>query len=246
MNYNLIERDEENKDYVNLEELSKEIKAQHKLNNLKENVDKFKVIKEVDEDKEEENDDELNDDNKNEIINSNENIEQKKHEKILNNNKFNDEEKMNSIHKNDNSEIDINLNMNDADYINDEELIEEILIGEFRKKHKNNKHYFEKIGLNEYLYNNIKIKAIIDKDGDIKIIIAENNEEYNLDDFIRLFGEEENENEIQDKKNINSIKNNILNKNTFGKEEKVEIDLNENDNFNINISDLKEEEKFKI
>ena len=246
MNYNLIERDEENKDYVNLEELSKEIKAQHKLNNLKENVDKFKVIKEVDEDKEEENDDELNDDNKNEIINSNENIEQKKHEKILNNNKFNDEEKMNSIHKNDNSEIDINLNMNDADYINDEELIEEILIGEFRKKHKNNKHYFEKIGLNEYLYNNIKIKAIIDKDGDIKIIIAENNEEYNLDDFIRLFGEEENENEIQDKKNINNIKNNILNKNTFGKEEKVEIDLNENDNFNINISDLKEEEKFKI
>ena len=52
INYNLIEKDEENKDYVNLEELSNEIKAQHKLNNLKENIDKFKVIKEVDEDKE--------------------------------------------------------------------------------------------------------------------------------------------------------------------------------------------------
>ena len=246
INYNLIEKDEENKDYVNLEELSNEIKAQHKLNNLKENIDKFKVIKEVDEDKEEENDDELNDDNKNEIINTNENLEQKKHEKILNDNKFNDEEKMNSIHKNDNSEIDMNLHMNNADYINDEELIEEILIGEFRKKHKNNRHYFEKIGLTEYLYNNIKIKAIIDKDGDIKIIVEENNEEYNLDDFIRLFGEEENENELQDEKNIKNIKNNILTKNTFGKEEKVEIDLNENDNFNINISDLNEEEKFKI
>ena len=200
MNYNLIERDEENKDYVNLEELSNEIKAQQKLNNLKENTDKFKVIKEVDEDKEEENDEELNDDNKNEIINNNENIEQKKHEKNVNVNKFNDEEKMNLNHKNDNSLIDMNLYMNDADYINDEELIEEILIGEFKKKHKNNRHYFEKIGLNEYLYNNIKIKAIIDKDGDIKIIIDENNEEYNLDDFIRLFGEEENENEIQDEK----------------------------------------------
>jgi hypothetical protein len=244
-NYNLIERDEENKDYVNLEELSNEIKAQNKINNLKENIDKFKVIKEVDEDKEEENEEELNDDNKNEIINKSENVEQKKHAKI-NDNKCNDEEKMNLIHKNDNSEIDMNLHMNDADYINDEELIEEILIGEFRKKCKNKRHYFEKIGLNVYLFNNIKIKAIIDKDDDIKIIIEENNEEYNLDDFIRLFGEEKKENEIQDAKNIKNIKNNILTKNTFGKEEKVEIDLNENDNVNINISDLNEEEKFKI
>ena len=48
------------------------------------------------------------------------------------------------------------------------------------------------------------------------------------------------------KKNLKNIKNNILTKNTFGKEEKVEIDLNENDNFNINISNLNEEEKFKI
>ena len=244
MNYNLVERDEESKDYVNLEELSNEIKAQHKLNNLKENIDsKFKVIKEVDEDKEEENDEELNADNKNEIINNDENIEQRKHVDIKNN-KFKDEEKLNSIHKNDNFEIDMNLHMNDDDYINDEELIEEILIGEFRKKHKNKRHYFEKIGLNEYLYNNIKIKAIIDKDGDIKIILDENNEEYNLDDFIRLFGEEENE--IKDENNKNNIKNNILTKNTFGKEQKVEIDQNENDNFNINISDLNEEEKFKI
>ena len=247
MNYNLIEKDEENKDWVNLEELSNELKTQNKLNNLKENGDsKFKVIKEVDEDKEEENEDELNDNNKNEIISNNGNIEQIKDEGIINDNNFNDEEKLNSIHKNDNFEIDMNLRMNDADYINDEELIEEILIGEFRKKHKNNKHFFEKIGLNEYLYNNIKIKAIIDKDGDIKIIIDENNEDYYLDDFIRLFGEEENENETKEEKDIKNIKNSILTNNNFGKEEKIENDLNENDNFSIDIKNLKEEEKFKI
>ena len=80
-------------------------------------------------------------------------------------------------------------------HVKDEEIIEKILIEEFRKNHKNNKYYFEKIGLNDYLYNNIKIKAIIDKDGDIKIIIDENNDEYYLDDFIKIFSEDENDNE---------------------------------------------------
>ena len=82
-----------------------------------------------------------------------------------------------------------NINF-EMEMMNDEEIIDKILVEEFMKKYKDNKYYFDKIGLNEYLYNNIKIWAIIDKDGDINIINEENNEEYYLDDFIKLFHEE--------------------------------------------------------
>ena len=69
-----------------------------------------------------------------------------------------------------------------------------------------------KFKANEYLYNNIKIHAIIDKYSGIKIIVDYKNEEYYLDDFIKIFNDE----------NKNESKNN--------NKEKIENDKNENEN----------------
>ena len=122
--------------------------------------------------------------------------------------------------------------MDDVDInVKDEEIIDKILIEEFRKKNKNNKYYFEKIGLNDYLYNNIKIKAIFDKDGDIKIILDKNNDEYYLDDFIKIFGEIEYDNE-----NFNQYEDN--NKKEFLKNQNQEEEIIEN-----NYIDLMNENK---
>ena len=49
--------------------------------------------------------------------------------------------------------MDVDIDLNDIN-IKDEDIIDKILLEEF-KKNKDNKYYFEKIELNEYLYNNI-------------------------------------------------------------------------------------------
>jgi hypothetical protein len=213
-NYDLAEKEEGDKDYVNLEDLSNEIKLKNEKGKKEFNDDmnnKFKVIKEVDEDKEEENDEEeeeIKDNQKQEIIED-----------------IDTEEKIKNFGKNENEEYDVNM-------MKDEEIIDKILIEEFRKKYKNNKYYFNKIGLNEYMYNNIKIRVVIDNDGDIKIIDEENNKEYYLDDFIKLYNEEELDNE--ENSNNNDINNN--------KDEEIEINNNENKNMNIISNEHVEQE----
>ena len=249
-NYDLVEKEDGDKDFVNLEELSNEIKLKNE-NEIKEfneeMENKFKVIKEVDEDKEEENDEEeeeVKDDNKEEIIEdleieeNNNNIEGvneiKKEEKI--NNIEDNEEKKEQVNSDKKNNENINENDDiDMEMMNDEEIIDKILIEEFRKKYKDNKYYFDKIGLNEYLYNDIKIKAIIDKDGDIKIIVDENNEEYYLDDFIKEFNEDENE-----YNNNKEIKNEKKSENDENKNKKENVKINDDqkiDNINNNIID---------
>ena len=268
-NYDLTEKEEGDKDFVNLEELSNEIKLKNENENKEFNDDmdnKFKVIKEVDEDKEEENDEEeeeIKDMNKHDIIEDIDN-EDKKEEK--------EKEKTNHIDNKDNKdkkeEDDVNGGCGngksiadnggerneeydmDVDMMNDEEIVDKILIEEFRKKYKNNKYFFRKIDTNEYSYNNMKIRAVIDKDGDIKIVVEENNEEYYLDDFIKLFTEEEKDNNNKninkdEKKEINNSKNNLNNENKdtnnannelednqeeIEEEEEVENQINEHNN----------------
>ena len=268
-NYDLVEKEDGDKDFVNLEELSNEIKLKNE-NEIKEfneeMENKFKVIKEVDEDKEEENDEEeeeVKDDNKEEIIEdleieeNNNNIEGineiKKEEKI--NNLENNEEKKEQGNSDKKNNQNINENDDiDMEMMNDEEIIDKILIEEFRKKYKDNKYYFDKIGLNEYLYNDIKIKAIIDKDGDIKIIVDENNEEYYLDDFIKEFNEDENEynnKELKNEKKCENVENKNKKENEKIKDEqKIDninndlIDENKNNIENIsNISNEQEDNK---
>ena len=268
-NYDLVEKEDGDKDFVNLEELSNEIKLKNE-NEIKEfneeMENKFKVIKEVDEDKEEENDEEeeeVKDDNKEEIIEdleieeNNNNIEGvneiKKEEKI--NNLENNEEKKEQGNSDKKNNQNINENDDiDMEMMNDEEIIDKILIEEFRKKYKDNKYYFDKIGLNEYLYNDIKIKAIIDKDGDIKIIVDENNEEYYLDDFIKEFNEDENEynnKELKNEKKCENVENKNKKENEKVKDEqKIDninndlIDENKNNIENIsNISNEQEDNK---
>jgi hypothetical protein len=240
VSYDLIEKEEGDKDFVNLEELSHEIKIKNdnEIKEFNQQMDnKFKVIKEVDEDKEEENDEEeeeIKDETKGQKVENNHNIYS------MNNTENNgdSQEKKKEQEKNNNLE---GINENDMDDINvkDEEIIDKILIDEFRKKYKDNKYFFEKVGLNEYLYNNIKIKAILDKDGDIKIAIDENNEEYYLDDFIKIYNEIEEEDELEDNKN--EIKNENI--------ENYDIDLigeNKDKNEKIkNISDINNGEEYK-
>ena len=257
INYDLIEKEEGDKDYVNLEELTHEIKLknQNEIKDYHEEIEnKFRVIKEVDEDKEEENEEdeeeEIKEDKKDK------NIENKENKKDINSNIDNKDNKdmQNGVNNNQNNDMDLN----DID-IKDEEIIENILIEEFRKKYKDNKYFFEKKGLNEYLYNNIKIHAIIDKDGDIKIIVDDNNEEYYLDDFIKIFNDEnKNESKNNNKENIKNDKNENENenenenqdkKNKENDEENIDIELNiENkdiiENVN-NISDISNEHRDK-
>ena len=238
-NYDLVEKQEGDKDFVNLEELSHEIKMKNEaeIKQYNEEIEKFRVIKEVDEDKEEENDEEeeeLKDENKKEIedmeIKENnhkiENIQEiKKEEK--NENINNKEEKRTKNNQNI-GDIEFGLDNENFDY-NDEEIIEKVLVEEYRDKYKNSKYHFEKIGLNEYVYNGIKIKAIIDKDGEIIIILDENNEEYYLEDFIKIFSKNTGGMGEQDK----SDKNN---------EENLDIEIvNDNKDMIRNISDISHE-----
>ena len=274
-NYDLTEKEEGDKDFVNLEELSNEIKLKNENENKEFNDDmdnKFKVIKEVDEDKEEENDEEeeeIKDMNKHDIIEDIDN-EDKKEEKEKEKEKANHIDNKDNKEKKDNKEEDNNNNNNnnsnekhindnnnnngeqnegydmDVNMMNDEEIVDKILIEEFRKKYKNNKYYFKKIDKNEYSYNNMKIRAVIDKDGDIKIVVEEKNEEYYLDDFIKLFNGEEkdinNKNINKDeKKEINNSKNNlnienkdINNANNELEDNQEEIEEEEEDENQIN------------
>ena len=246
INYDLIEKEEGDKDYVNLEELSHEIqlKNEKEIKDFNEQMDnKFKVIKEVDEDKEEENDEveeeikEAKEENK-----VNKNSDKKKESKV--NCKSNS--KTNSNEKNKNEEniinksldMDADMDLNDIN-IKDEDIIDKILLEEFKNNYKENKYFFEKIGLNEYLYNNVKIRGFIDKNGDIKIIMEENNEDFYLEDFIKLFNDEKEDECKEDK-----YKNN-------GNNENINFDMNIiNENKQIientsNISDINNENKYK-
>ena len=258
INYDLIEKEEGDKDFVNLEELTHEIKLknQNDIKDYNEDDNKFRVIKEVDEDKEEENDEDEEDeikednnlenkeDNKDKINHNNSNNSHEIKNDINNNNidnkniqehEINNNQNIGQINENDNNDIDLN------DDIKDEEIIEKILIDEFRKKYKDNKYYFEKKGLNEYVYNNIKLHAIIDKYGDIKIIPDDNNEEYYLEDFMKAYNEEKKINENENKNNNNKEKINKENKSENEKEEEDKKNK-ENDDDNIGI-DLKIENK---
>ena len=161
MNYDLTEKEEGDKDYVNLEEFSKEIKLRNEKGKYEEDLDnKFRIIKEVDEDKEEENDE---DDEEIKEINS---IKQKY----------------------------INNENNEEEYE-----IDKILFEEVPKLYNNNKYKFSKNEFNEYFFDNQKIKVFLDKKkenrenkddiGELKIILNKNecDEEYSLDDFLKLF-----------------------------------------------------------
>ena len=177
MNYDLTEKEEGEKDYVNLEEFSNEIKLRNEKGKYSEDLaNKFRIIKEVDEDKEEENDE--------------------------------DDEEINSIKK---------------EYINnenneDENEIDKILFEEVPKLY-NNKYKFSKNEFNEYFFDNQKIKVFLDKNkenkenkvdiGELKIILNKNecDEEYALDDFLKIFNKKEND-EVE-----NSEINNNVNKN---------------------------------
>ena len=231
-NYDLTEKQEGDKDFVNLEELSNEIKFKNEaeIKELNEEIEnKFRVIKEVDEDKEEENDEEeeeiKNEDKKDitediEIKENNNNIENIKEEERK-------EEKKNKEIKTKNNE-NIGLDNENIEY-NDEEIIEKVLIEEFRDKYKNSKYFFEKIGLNEYIYNGIKIKVIIDKDGEIIIILNDNNEEYYLDDFIKIFSKN-----LKEKDMVEDFENN--------NEENIDVEIvNDNKDIIRNISDISHE-----
>jgi hypothetical protein len=186
--YDLKEKEESDNEYVNLEELSNEIKIKNE--NMKDFnkdiVNKFKVIKEVDEEKEEENEE------------TSKEIEDMNNHKLLKNIdlEINEEEKEENNETNSNIDMIINDDEN-----NNEEIIEKKL-NELNKKYmNNNKYHFQKIGKNEYLYNNEKIKAKINKNNELKIIVVETNEKYCLDDFIQLYNEE-NKNNIYTKGKI--------------------------------------------
>ena len=233
--YDLVEKNEGDKDFVNLEEISNEIKIKNEkeLKGLNgENENKFKVIKEVDEDKEEENEEEE------------EEIKIEKNKEIIedfidndeNNKKGNNHDKKNRTNLNNKEEENIDVKINDEGNINDEDLIEKIIIEEFKKKNKDNKFYFKKIGLNEYLYNNIKIKVYIDKDDDLRIFIEEKNEDYNFDDFMKLFNEDENEENKLEKLKIEKYKENKDSKKNIEKNDINDKNLNKE---NIDINDEK-------
>lgn len=112
--YDLTEKEESDNEYVNLEELSNEIKIKNE--NIKDFnkdiVNKFKVIKEVDEEKEEEyeeNSKEIEDMNNHQIL---KNIDLQ----------INEEEKEENNEAN--SNIDMNFNGDENDEINNEEFVE--------------------------------------------------------------------------------------------------------------------------
>ena len=160
MKYDLIEKEEGEKDYVNLEELSNEIKLRNEKGKYEEDLDnKFRIIKEVDEDKEEENDE---DDEEIKGLNS-------KKKKYINNE-----------NNEDGNEID------------------KILFEEIPKLYNNN-FKFSKNAFNEYFFDNQKIKVFLDKNkenkdnrngiDDLKIILNKNerDEEYTLNDFLKIF-----------------------------------------------------------
>ena len=180
--YDLTEKEESDNEYVNLEELSNEIKIKNE--NIKDFnkdiVNKFKVIKEVDEEKEEEyeeNSKEIEDMNNHQIL---KNIDLQ----------INEEEKEENNETN--SNIDMNFNGDENDEINNEEIVEKKL-NELNKKdnnNNNNDYHFQKIGKNEYLFNNKKIKANVNKNNELEIIVVETNKKYSLEDFIQLNNEE--------------------------------------------------------
>ena len=252
--YDLVEKREDDKDFINLEELSNELKLknQNGIKDLNGEIDnKFKVIKEVDEDKEEENEEE---DEEIKIEKNKEIIEDFVDNDESNINKDNIHEIKHSENSNNNEEEKLNENMDikidEEENVNVDDLIEKILIEEFNQKYKDSKYFFKKIGLNEYLYNNIKIKATLDKEGYLKIILDDKNEEYNFNDFIKLFSEDESEDNkieiIKNNDNIDYVENIDSKKNSEKNFSEINDINDENINKdNIDINDENEEKEIE-
>ena len=175
--HGINEKEEGAEDFTNIWGMGISHKYQYLENENFEN----KIIKEVDEDKEEES--ELNSTNKKKSVDF-----MTKH--VL------DELKKNTINRNnninDNNKNDENNIINNNEVIKDEikenkeiELMKDILI----KKYKGNKK-FEHINNNEFLFDNkIKIKANLSINNDI--IIEFENSKYNLNSFLITFCKDE-------------------------------------------------------
>jgi hypothetical protein len=167
MNYDLTEKEEGEKDYVNLEEFSNEIKLRNEKGKYEEDLDnKFRIIKEVDEDKEEENDE---DDEETKEINS---IKKK-----YINNENNEEE-------------------NEIDKILFEE-VPKLYNNKYKfSKNEFNEYFFDNQKIKVFLDKNKENKENKYDIGELKIILKKNecgDEGYTLDEFLKLFDKKKND-----------------------------------------------------
>ena len=169
--YDISEKPE-NGDCVNLVELfSLKKNTLEKIKN-----DKFKVIKELKEEDEDENE---NDGVSHKTFQRDKDI-------IENDDKICDKE----------NTIDMTNNDNHNKKINEEELIEKKLNVELHDKYKS-KYKFTKITPYKYLFNEEEVYVSLSEEGNI--IIDYNDSEYNLDQFFKLFEEENNNKEEKEK-----------------------------------------------
>ena len=203
-NYLITEKDANDKEYINLENINREIQNRNEMSE----ENKFKVIKEVDEDKEEEND--LDEDNGIKDWNEQDEIKElgdENRDQII--------DDANLIEENNN-------HYNDNNFINND------------NKSQNDEHLKEKNYLDNYI--NIEDNCSSNKDKNLDSNI-DNNINIDNEEKENNSGKKEfNDNIIKNEDNIENkeiIKENIINDEKDNKEEENNEEI-KNDNVNIN------------
>ena len=223
LKYNIKEKGQGDENYINLQTININYKYNklNKYNNLINEDDIFenKIIREVDEDKEEEESvyttSHKKKNNCHFYFNS-EGNESQKNESIRKSLTQNNNEENETVKK-EKGNIDKNINIDKKDknsniestkinnIINDEEnkkieIMRKILIEDFIKKNGKTKS-FNYINKNEYIYDD-KYKILADLNDKNEVIIEIENNKYNLDEFISIYGKDDNnieKNEINQK-----------------------------------------------
>ena len=188
------------------------------------------------------------DDNKNNFSHNDENNNSNKSDNDIKNEEVKDNEEMHEsgIHEKNKSDNNINNNNEDKNnhdheetFNNEEEIIEKILIEEFPEKYKS-KYLFTKISPYKYLYNDEEVYVELSENG--TVIIEYNDREYSIEEFIKLFENEEDEKDYDEKNEDDEINLNYLNSNydnnDSGYLKKVEISDNEDIEKNGKINNI--------
>ena len=225
-NNNIKEKEQGAEDCVNLWGLK--IRNQFNLgNNNFENIEN-NIIREVDEEKEDES----------EFYSSN----KKKNQNNISKNILDEikqySNNINEINNKNEKENDINDNKNNIEEIDENkniEIIKDILINQFNENKK-----FEYLEKNEFLFDNkFKIKSSLINNNEI--IIELDNNKYNLDTFKSIYCQKETNNNNKDKKNFIYTKK-IMTQNEHKKHRRKKriIDDSEEDENQINDNNNKE------
>ena len=205
-------------------------------------LNKFKIIREVEEEKEYDSEEEEKEKENNKTDNKIQNNVENLRIEVDNDNNINDIEIENGAKKKENEKYIKSLSNQYKDNNNNEEnnkdLINKILFEEFPKKYPNKNKFLYKND-KEYIFGKYIVK--IDNDNNNNLVLTINNEKYNLEEFEKYFCE--NNNKLLTKEKNKDEQINGIETTESEKSENIIKDKNENEKKNISSAQKEDDQE---